>query len=134
MSDPQSIFLPAKRRTGRKRKGAAAAAGVGPLALAAAVYAAGEEPTLTLSFDRAIDVGGVDGSAIHVIDGPIGTEYAATGGVTVIGATTVRLGLVFFQDAGAEQVMLNATGGNGIVAAGGGAAWAGVSDLSLPFP
>jgi hypothetical protein len=105
------------------------------LTLAAATY----DPTamtLTLQFDRAVNVDGLDGTKVAVMDGTTQLiELNCTGTVTRLDPKTVRFGLVNFGDyTDPPGVWLNADVGNGIVAADDGAAWAGVSDVGLPFP
>ena len=46
----------------------------------------------------------------------------------------VRVLLSGTEEYAGPGVVLTAAAGNGIVAADGGVAWAGVADLSLPFP
>ena len=91
--------------------------------------------TLTLAFDRAIEVSGMDGAAI-VIDDPVfsGLRFDATGGPELLGAETVRITLVAIGDPGGSSVRMTAGAGNGIVALDDPGAWAGVTDLELPWP
>jgi hypothetical protein len=102
------------------------------LTLTSAVYSVLAQ-TLTLAFDRAIDIDAIDGGAITVTDGPGAILWNATGGATLLNPTTVQLLLVEIDSATGSQVLLSATTANGIVADGDGAAWAGVTDLVLPF-
>jgi hypothetical protein len=81
---------------------------------------------VTLTFDRAVSITGVHPAAISVNDG----EFADA---TLVSPTTVRVTLELDSDAG-PGVTLTASPDNGIVAADDGAAWAGVSDVGLPFP
>src|SRR4051794_11852682 len=68
-----------------------------------------------LTFDRAVDVSGVQGSAITIYDGA-GIEffYSASGDVTVLSPESVRLGLVGLGDYTGPSY-LTASSGNGIV-------------------
>ena len=119
----------------RKRRGRTKARKTTPptvLTLVSASYVEGT--SITLTFDREINVAGLVGSAILVNDPSNGSQFAATGSVTVIDPTTVEIGLVFVQDWSAGDISLNATAGTGIVAVDDGGTWAGVTDLALPFP
>jgi hypothetical protein len=108
---------------------------VGALTLVSATYTAGATPELVLTFSRAIDVSAIDGWAIAVNDGAIAGELlVATGGATMEGPAAVRLGLEAIASASGPTTVLIAEANNGIVAAGDGASWAGVTDLLLPFP
>jgi hypothetical protein len=122
-----------RRRAGKPRRVKTAGPVVVPLTLASATYSVLAQ-TLTLSFDRAIDIDAIDGSAISVEDQPNGLKWNATGGATLLSATTVRLLLVEIDSATGSQVLMTATSANGIVAVDDGASWAGVSDLALPWP
>ena len=125
-------IIPAKRRVRRKRRSVETAtpAPVGPT-LVAAAYGGAE---LVLTFDRPVDASAVDGAAIVVDDAPVvGVRYDATGGATMDGPTVVRLGLGEIGAATGSDTTLTAGPTNGIVAVDGGAAWAGVVDVALPF-
>ena len=87
-----------------------------------------------LQFDQAIDPSGVVGDQIQVND-HVSSErmWVADGAITIVNPTTIRLGV---SDAGESEepgVTLFAGPGNGIVSADTGEAWAGVTDLELPF-
>jgi hypothetical protein len=107
-----------------------------PVALtlvAAAIYPVG--PRIRLQFDRAIEVGGRDGSQIIVDAGDITSlVYVATGPATLIDPATVEIELVETGPTEGIQMLLTATAATGIVAADDGGTWAGCTDLVLPFP
>jgi hypothetical protein len=106
---------------------------VGPLTLVSAAYEPGT--LIELSFDRAIDIAGLDGSVIVIDDGSIsGFRYAATLVATLIGPAVVRIELDGIEEFAGPDVRMTAGAANGIVAVGDGAAWAGVSNVVLPFP
>jgi hypothetical protein len=90
---------------------------------------------VTLAFDQAIDIAGLVGSAI-VVNAPIVTEweYVATGPAVLEDPSTVRISVVELAPASGDVVLLTAEADNGIVAAIGGAPWAGVSEVGLPYP
>lgn len=118
-------------KTRRPREGRPRA--LKPVTLVAATYDAGV-PYIQLTFDRAVDVSGLVGLAITVNDGvEAGGIFAATGAVTIVSPTTVRIELSELSASSTPSTTLTATADNGIVADGDGAAWAGVSNVALPF-
>jgi hypothetical protein len=91
--------------------------------------------TLTLTFDRAIDIAGIVGGDIIVNDADItGNLYEATGPATMLSPTTVRIELNGVSEATGTGVRLSAGAANGIVAVDDGGTWAGITDEPLPFP
>jgi hypothetical protein len=92
-----------------------------------------ESPSLTLAFDRAIDVSGIDVATFRVSIGVMGFTYAGYDTAIVVNPTTVQILLSGIEEYAGPGVILTAAAGNGIVAADGGLAWAGVVGLSLPF-
>jgi hypothetical protein len=99
--------------------------------LVAAAYDPGA--TVTLTFDRPVDVAAMDVAAVAVDDGPVmGFRYVGFGTPTMLDPRTVNVTLTGVEDFPGPGVTLSVAAGNGIVAAGGGA-WAGVSDVALPF-
>jgi hypothetical protein len=124
--------IPAKPPRHRKRKSVPASSAPAPLVLVSAVYDAGAGVTLT--FDRAVEIGAMDAGAITVNDGAImgfvyeGVVASPSGPAMVV----VDLGGV--EESSDPVTQLTATAANGIVAADDGGAWAGVTDLELPFP
>ncbi|HEV7297912.1 MAG TPA: hypothetical protein VGN72_00990 [Tepidisphaeraceae bacterium] len=130
-------FVPMKRKRNRKRRDTTAsppAPPVEPLTLVSAVYDGDVELVLTLTFSRAIDVDAIDGAAIIVNDpGAMLDRLIGTGGATLEGPATVRIGLVTQSVPPVPgPVTLTAGADNGIVAVDGGA-WAGVTAVVLPF-
>jgi hypothetical protein len=88
-----------------------------------------------LTFDRAVDIAGIDGAAITVNDPlTLSSLFDGSGGATLVLPTVVQLTLVPAGLPSGVVVTLSATDANGIAPAGGGAAWAGVTNLELPFP
>jgi hypothetical protein len=120
----------------RRRQKRPVPAPLAALTLVGAIYEGDDEPRLlTLTFDRAIDTAGLAGAQITVRDGGLNERiYNATGAVTRPSASSVRIILVETGPVAGDDVRLTATGSNGIVAADDGAAWAGVSNVVLPFP
>ena len=94
-----------------------------------------EEARVTLTFDRPVNVDGFDPLLLLVSDADEqGVRYEGSGVVTLTGPVVVRIGLAEIGASIGPGVTLTANAGAGIVAADGGAAWAGVTDLDLPFP
>jgi hypothetical protein len=128
-------FIPAKRRIGRRRKAATAAgAPAAMLSLVAASFD-NDTVTVTLAFDRAIDIAELVGGDIIVNDADItGNLYEATGPATLTSPNTVRIELSGVGEATGTGVRLSAGSANGIVAVDDGATWGGATNQALPFP
>jgi hypothetical protein len=127
-------YLPARRRIGRRRRhGVPSSPAPAALVLVSATYQ--EEASVTLEFDRAIDVSGIDVSAIIVDDAlTTGLTFAGAGTPTIVNATTVQVTLVETGGSSGSEITLTAGANNGIVAADDGGAWPGAEDLELPYP
>jgi hypothetical protein len=108
------------------------------LTLIAADFDAGAvpAPTVTLAFDRAIDIAGLDASEITVDDGPgSGSIWqGGAGSATLIDPQTVRLPMSEVGPSGSTETTLTATAASGIRAADDGGTWAGATNVELPFP
>lgn len=105
--------------------------------LVAATYdpSAVPTPTLTLAFNRAIDISGFGGDGVEVDDGTFSNQtYLALGDQTLINPMTVQVFLVAQFSYGGAGIKMSAFDTNGIVAADDGTPWDGVMDLALPFP
>ncbi len=103
--------------------------------LVQAIYPTGTIGDLVLKFDRAINTDAFDGTQIIVKDGlELEATCNCTGPVEIIDSQTVRLFLVGIGDYSEPNQLLDATGASGIVAADDGGMWAGVTELSLPWP
>ena len=93
-----------------------------------------DDPSLTLTFDRAVALVDFDGAAITVNDDvQMSLSYEATGGAMVAGSTVI-LSLVETGGPTGPGITFSASGATGIVAAEDGGTWAGASDQALPFP
>ena len=100
--------------------------------LVAATYE--EVVSVSLTFDRAIDIAGLAGAQITVDDGAVsGILYAATGVATLTDPQTVRIELSEVGVSGDPVTQLTASAGTGIVTVDDGGTWDGVSDVELPF-
>jgi hypothetical protein len=92
-------------------------------------------PALTLVFDRPINVDALNGSVIIVEDAQENFfRYDGQGGAELLGPATLKLTLIPIDDAAGTGVRLSASALSGIVAADDGGTWAGVTNLTLPFP
>ena len=105
-----------------------------PLTLVAATFNAGDL-VLTLTFDRAIDLSGIVVDQFLVFDGNLSVEWGGTGG-DLSQPTPESMAMVMIENAPyeGEGLTLTVSPTNGIVAAGDGGAFAGVSNVPLPFP
>jgi hypothetical protein len=93
-----------------------------------------EALTLLLTFNQNVSIGSFNGNAITVLDTDFnGWKYHGTG-ASLQTPSSVLISLVQFQSSTIDGVHLTATGASGIVAVNGGGTWAGVTNLSLPFP
>jgi hypothetical protein len=119
----------------RRRPPIATTAPAVELILESAAYEEGEENAVVLTFDRAVDIAGLDGAQITVNDGVyVGSVFAATGAATMLTPTSVRIVLEPIGEAEIGAVTLTASATSGIIAVDDGGTWAGAVDLALPFP
>ena len=130
------ITPPSKFRKNRKAAKQEAVAPSPPpgaaLNLVSAEYSTFAGPVLTLTFDRAIDISSLDGTAIVVSDGDaLGETLNATGSAVLVSAAVVRFELVNIDTCKDEGDYLNASAASGIVAVDDGGTWAGVSEYEL---
>ena len=99
----------------------------------AAEYA--EASYVRLTFDRAIDIAGLAAGQVVVDDGPVsGWSWVGIGSGTLIGPTIVEIELGAQTESSSPGTVLNASAATGIVAVDDGGAWAGATNLPLPFP
>lgn len=120
-----------RKRPGRVK--VAAAPPPAPLVLLTGVYDS-SELTLTLTFDRAIDISAFFATQISVND-PVDTLqiYVTTGGAELIDDTVLELGLDSVGNASGMDVIMQAENDTGIVAVDNDVEWAGAR-VGLPFP
>jgi hypothetical protein len=132
MNVPAS-FMPLKRRAHRKRRSMPVASPT--LTLLQATYPVeGVVGAIDLKFDRAIDIGALDGTRSIVKDGIIlgfvnDVEFAE-----LLDEQTVRMYLAGLEDYSEPNQLLSASATSGIVAVDDGGTWPGVTDLVLPWP
>src|SRR4051812_25558955 len=95
----------------RKRRGATQAA---PPPLALTLVAAGYDDvtgTLTLAFDRAIDIAGIVPGDVVVDDGTAGIEWGGTADATLAGPETAAVVMIENGEFTGTGVTLTVTGG-----------------------
>jgi hypothetical protein len=126
-------FVGVKPRRRRQRKGARTSPPAPPLMLVAATYDNSGLLSLTLQFDRAIDISAINPAAIVITDGVLEQLNVCTS-VNESGADWVMLNWEFADAVPAGAITFSAGAGNGIVAVDDGGAWPGVTDVELPFP
>ena len=119
----------------RRRRQPASAPPAGPLNLTAAEIISYDPFLLRLIFSRAIDVSGIV-PAEFVVQDPSGTGFAYAGDAVDGQPTPESVALQMQPTGSASGTIDRLTAGeeNGIVAAGDGTAWAGATDLGLPYP
>jgi hypothetical protein len=126
---------PPRRRSRTKRRPAPPTPPAQELILESADLTQEDPESLILTFDRAIDMAGYDGSAVIVNDGSyVGMVYSATGPVTMLSPTSVNIELVAISEDYGPGVTLNAPATTGIVAVDDGGTWGGATAVELPFP
>jgi hypothetical protein len=91
-------------------------------------------PTLTLTFDRAVNPSGLVFEALLVNDAQFTNQQYLPEGFEQIAPDTLHFLLTLQDPASGSGVRLTAAEGNGLVAADDGQPWAGVTNLPLPFP
>jgi hypothetical protein len=109
--------------------------GRGPAVALTLVAATWEEsPSVTLVFDRPIDVSAMDVALVRVDIAPLGFTYLGYQAPILVNPTTVQILLSGIEEYAGPGVILSAPADTGIVASDDGGTWAGVADLPLPFP
>ena len=102
------------------------------LTLVSATYDA-DAPGLFLTFDRAIDLAGINVSAFTVEDGVNGYHMVGSGAPEVVSPVQVLVYVIFVEAYSGPDVLMTAGADNGIVAVDDGGKWMGASGLVLPF-
>src|SRR4051794_7665230 len=121
---------PRPRGAGQKRRSSDDAPAVA-LTLVAATWE--ESPSVTLVFDRPVDVSGMDVTLVRVDIAPLGFTYVGYEAPIVVNPTTVQILLSGIADYTGPGVILNAPADTGIVASDDGGTWGGCAGLELPF-
>ena len=129
---PVPLLYPRRRKTKARQATTTLPAA---LALVSATYDAGGA-TVTLAFDRAIDVSGYVPDQVLVNDGITAmAELVGEGTATMLDPNTVRLALTNVGPNVGPGVQLSTGGDAGIVAVDPSAQpWVGANGLALPFP
>lgn len=132
---PVPIFYASKRRIRRKRNENGSAVTpppiTGPVLVAATVAA--DNSTLTLVFDRAIDISAFDGGTAFVNVPAAHSLFQPDIEIVQVDAVTVRASLDYVDASSGSQTTLTVSEPTGIVAVEGGIAWSGCDALVLPF-
>jgi hypothetical protein len=89
---------------------------------------------IDLKFDRAIDIGALDGTQVIVKDGIILGSVNDIEFAELLDEQTVRMYLQGLADYSEPNQLLDASSTTGIVAVDDGGTWAGVTELALPWP
>jgi hypothetical protein len=105
------------------------------LTLVQATYpVAGVTGAIDVKFDRAIDIGALDGTQVIVKDGIILGSVNDIEFAELLDEQTARMYLAGLEDYSEPNQLLSATSASGIVAVDDGGIWPGVTDLALPWP
>ena len=104
------------------------------LTLVAAEFHSAGSPWLRVTFDRAVDIAGIDVAAFYVNDDNSDEAYGGTGTATLVSAAQVQVSMVIVHAATGPGTQLTVGADSGIVAVDDGGTWAGVTVLALPFP
>jgi hypothetical protein len=128
MNSPSFITV---KRHYRKRKQAVAAAPAVALTLVAASVDDG--PTLTMQFNREIDVSSMDVTSVAAALGSQGFDYVGFESPIVLDDFTVQVLLTGTSEDDDPGDFLSVSAASGIVGVAGGA-WAGCGALELPYP
>src|SRR3954452_25121038 len=111
MQDIPTIIPAPPRKMRRRRQAARATAAT--LTLTAAEF--GEKSWILLTFDRGIDISGLDGSQIILDDGDSGFRFNATGTASVKSPISVQITLVEIGPSIGSGVHLSASAASGII-------------------
>lgn len=103
-----------------------------PLELVAATYQP-ETPSVTLTFNQAIDVSAAVAGAVEVNDPSFNSAFYAGQSVLSSTADSVTVSLTYLDAPSGDEVTMTVGAGNGIVAVNGGEEWDGVMNVVLPF-
>ena len=121
---------PRKRRSRRPQVPSAAP----PVGLVLVSCAFVPQVTITMRFDQPINVDNYDGNHIRVYDGDAGLWYSGTGLTQQLDEFTFQVELAVEDEWTGVGAHLDADSLTGIVGADSGNLWAGVENVTLPFP
>lgn len=125
------IIPPSSRRRRARAASSVPAPAVAPTLVSATV--ASDFSTLTLAFDRAIDISAFDGSTAYVNLPAANSVYQPDIEIVQIDARTLRASLDYLEPSSGSQATLTVNPPTGIVAADGGGTWAGCDAVPLPL-
>ena len=122
-----------RKRHARVRMNRSSVAPVVAPVLISATFEITDSAILTLGFDRAVSIAEIAPAAFTVAHHPSTQAFLGDTG-ELLDATTVQI-VLNYDDAceAGDDVVMNAGPTNGIVSTDGELAWAGVTDLLLPF-
>jgi hypothetical protein len=124
--------IPRKKRPVRRgRQKAFVSAPPAALTLVSVAYVPAAYVELT--FDRPVETAMLDFGAFTVSDADIGDTMTGTLPESQPTPSSVRMNLIGVGGSTGPGIRLTAGATNGIVPAGGGTAWAGVTGLVIPF-
>ncbi len=122
-----------RKRTGRKPRPTPPTPVAGAPVLVAAEYLA--STWVRLTFDRPVSfTTPFESDELFVNDGPSTGIIWVGSLVTALGPNQIEASLLEYDPSGAMETTLSASTTTGIVSAFDGTAWAGVSNVELPFP
>ena len=129
---PAPPLFPRKRKPPAKPKRTAPPAPGAPVLIAATYLAS---TWVRLTFDRPVTfTSPIESDELFVNDEP-GTETLWVGSViTALGAAQIEVSLLEYDPGSGTETTLSASATTGIVSAFDGTAWAGVTNVELPFP
>lgn len=125
------LIIPNPSRRRRRRAENSVPVPVSGPMLVSAVYETQTSVTLTFAHPVTVTVDMM--SAVHLTDGQNGEAYEGEG-FELLSATRIRVDLFYRDSFTGVGVTMTVTPPTGIVDAGTDEPWAGVTDLSLPFP
>jgi hypothetical protein len=121
-----------RKRRARITQPDPAPVGTGPV-LVAASFDVGTM-LVSLTFDVPIDVTGLVMNEVVVFDGNLGVEWGGTAEFSQPTPQSLEMVMIEQGEYVGEGYKLSAVDGAGIKSLDGGVAWAGVTDVVLPFP
>jgi hypothetical protein len=135
MNPAELSFLAVKPRRHRRRQEGSSPtpAPPAPLVLVSATFDP-DGPIIYLTFDRAVDVSGVDTAVFEVLDGDNNSDFVGFEGAGQNDPTQCYVPMHSAGPYSGTGATATVGAGNGIVAVDDGGTWEGVADLGLPWP
>jgi hypothetical protein len=88
---------------------------------------------IRLTFDRAVEISGINVAAFYVNDDDSDEAYTGSGAATLVDPQTVQIPMAIVHGATGPGTQLTVGDDSGIVASDDGGTWAGANVLPLPF-